>query len=302
MTSIADGRSQANAQVTQTYRKPILRMLEEIRAFAGITEQKPIQPIPVEQKKHALEESSLSAASLSNFALASRKAAEASDLFARHDPPNAKQQVTELLDVWVRLQNDGVAKEQSFAPFLQRLQQFGVGRVDEHTERFLRLSALVVVDAVLKSGTPGDSGKKVLNFTLIDIYCDLLSLLFKHMNGGGSVEQVASQRLSMLNKILGVIARSAMWDCERMKSEHGGPWDQRPWFRILLNLVCELNKPDPTLDAIGLGMLSVFGAAFHVLQPLAMPGKESIASAGYRLFRAHFTLLFFLSSICLRLA
>eukprot|EP00957_Ditylum_brightwellii_P136630 10419703-Ditylum_brightwellii.AAC.1 len=94
------------------------------------------------------------------------------------------------------------------------------------------------------------------------------------MNGGGSPEQVAHQRLTLLNKVLGVTVRTMMANYERSKQEVGSNlvhWDQRPWFRLLLNLVHELNSPSPTLDPISLGILSVFGSAFHVVQPLVIP-------------------------------
>merc|ERR1719384_2179560 len=62
-----------------------------------------------------------------------------------------------------------------------------------------------------------------------------------------------------------------MADYERAKCDKA-TWDQRPWFRLLLNLVMDLNSPSSTLDPINYGILSVFGSAFHVVQPLVIPG------------------------------
>jgi CCR4-NOT transcription complex subunit 1 len=78
----------------------------------------------------------------------------------------------------------------------------------------------------------------------------------------------------MLNKILGVIVRTMMWHAEKTKSAGAlsSGWDQRPWFRLIMNLVIDLNKPDQTFEPIRLGILSVFGAAFHTCQPLVMSG------------------------------
>jgi len=78
--------------------------------------------------------------------------------------------------------------------------------------------------------------------------------------------------LNMLNKILGVIVRCMMFDAESQRHNSSRVWDQRPWYRLLLNLLIDINKPDPNLEPIKLGVLSVFGAAFHVCQPLAFPG------------------------------
>jgi hypothetical protein len=156
---------------------------------------------------------------------------------------------------------------------LQALQQWGVGKRDEQTERFLRLSSLAVAEAVLKSGTPsGDGSRAILNYRAADLYCSLLHTLFRHMNSGASQDQVNAQRLGVLNKILGVIVRTMMWHC-KLADTAGKSWDQRPWYRLFLNLVMDVNKPDPVIEPIRLGVLSVFGCAFHVCQPLVMPGS-----------------------------
>ena len=70
--------------------------------------------------------------------------------------------------------------------------------------------------------------------------------------------------------------RTMMADYERAKREET-VWDQRPWFRLLLNLVMDLNAPSSTLDPISYGILGVFGSAFHVIQPLVVPGNYSVS-------------------------
>jgi len=274
MTRIAEGRSQATQQVLQAYRKPILRMLEETRSTAPgahLPSDVQISKGKSDDRSIADSTSSLSPTSLSRMTTASRKVAEATEGFARNDPVTAKKQVTTLLENWIRIQNDG--NEIVYAQFLQYLQQMGVGKVEEHTERFLRLSVLTVVDAAMKAASAGiDGARSVLNYTVVDMYTKLLVLMFKHLNSGGSTEQVEAQRLNMLNKILGVSVRSMMWDAEKTRKANM-PWDQRPWYRIFLNLIIDVNKPDPAMENIKLGVLSVFGAALHVSQPMVLPGK-----------------------------
>ena len=201
--------------------------------------------------------------------------ADATDGFASKDPANARQQITALLHSWIRIQTEALGNEKATAQYLEILQQYGLGKSEEQTERFLRLSTLTVVDAVLKSASPGTGDTRAnLNYTFIDMYSKLLQALFRRMNSGGSQDQVDAQRLGVLNRILGVIVRSMVWHSEKWKAEKSAvPWDQRPWYRLLMNLVIDLNKPDPAFDPIRLGMLSVFGAAFHACQPLVMPGK-----------------------------
>jgi len=40
----------------------------------------------------------------------------------------------------------------------------------------------------------------------------------------------------------------------------------------MLNLLCDLTAPSPEFDPISLGVITVFGSAFHVIQPLVIPG------------------------------
>lgn len=288
MTRIADGRSLAGQNVIQGYKKPILRMLEEMRGLGtftssphgssnGQTSVGVVGSTSIDRSRPTTtleKRSSLSKDSFFRLSTASIKVAEATENFAQKDPPNAKQQVTQLLENWIRLNNEATGNEEINMQFLQYLQQFGVGSVEDHTERFVRLSCQIVVDAVLKSASPGQNGQTVLNYAVVDVYCKLLLLMFKNLNSSGSHEQVKIQRLSMLNKILGCLVRTMMWDAEKnmVASGRSKQWNQRPWYRIFMNLVIDVNKPDPELEPIRLGILSVFAATFHVSQPLVVPG------------------------------
>ncbi len=276
MTRIADGRSLAGQNVIQNYKKPILRMLEEMRGMAptqnGPNGQVATGPATGHQSSATMQDSSsLSIDSLSRFSTASVKVAEATENFAQKDPPNARQQVTQILENWIRVNNEASGNEKINGQFLQYLQGFGVGKVEEQTERFVRLACQIVVDAVFKSATAGENGKTLLNYAVADVFCKLLVLMFKRLNSGGSSEQVKVQRLAMLNKILGCTVRTMMFDVEKTKSIREA-WDQRPWYRIFMNLIIDVNKPDPELEPIRLGILSVFAATFHVSQPLVVPG------------------------------
>jgi hypothetical protein len=155
------------------------------------------------------------------------------------------------------------------AQFLQRLQQqFGVGSNDDQTERFLRLATEVVVESCTKNVDASSS----LNYQAIDGYTKLLLCIVRYMNGGGTTEQISQQKLTLLNKVLGVVTRSLVTSYEKAQ-QSAAQWDQRPWFRLLLDLVCELNLPNPAMDVINVGIVSTFGSSFHVIQPLVVPGE-----------------------------
>jgi CCR4-NOT transcription complex subunit 1 len=279
MTRIADRQSQATPQVAQAIRQPILQMLEDNPGTNTYRNQHSAEisvsqaGIPATKGYSTSEHTKLSVESISSFNEASKKVADATAMFVNADPSNARQQITSFLEAWYRIQSDLGSNDKVLRQYLQVLQNWGVGKSEVLTERFLRLSTIIVVESVLQSGTvTGDATRPALKYGDADSYCALLQFLFRYMNTGGTPDQVNAQRLSILNKILGVIVRSMMWhhvNSERSNSK----WDQRPWYRLFMNLVIDLNKPDPSYEPIRLGILSIFGCAFHVCQPLVMPGS-----------------------------
>ncbi|GMH87968.1 hypothetical protein TL16_g11021, partial [Triparma laevis f. inornata] len=201
------------------------------------------------------------------------KNAEAIALASRNDPPQTRQSVTHLLDYWIRVYNETPGNEKAYAQYLQLLQQHGVGKSEENSERFFRVSTELVIEAVLKSGQPaeGGTGPPVLHYNVVDAYAKLVALLFKYMNSGGDASKVATQRINLLNKVLGITVQCLMASSVVAKNANAR-FDQRPWFRLLMNLIQDLNLPDPQLDSISLQILGVFGSALHVIQPCVIPG------------------------------
>jgi CCR4-NOT transcription complex subunit 1 len=272
--SIAEDRAPVKPETSQTFRKAASRLLEELRGNIEPVDSRraPIGDAKLKStasQQSYEENSSMSQVSLKQLIDAPLTIAKASQTFASSDPPNAKQLVTDILVNWLRVQNDAASNDKTLAQFLQRLQQqFGVGLNDDQTERFLRLTAEVVIESCIKN-----AADKVLNYNAIDGSAKLLSYLVRYMNSGGQAEQVSQQRLAFLNKVLGVITRSLVTNFEKSERDPNVVWDQRPWFRLLLDLVYELNLPNPALDPIKPGIVKIFGSAFHVVQPLVVPGK-----------------------------
>ena len=278
---IAEDRSPVSNEINSAFRKAATRLLEEHRFSLdsggsrnrgeGI---KGGQIWGTSSQSTYEESSSMSPASLKHLTDASLVIAKSSQSFASADPPNAKQLVTEILVSWLRVQSDATSNDKIMAQFLQRLQQqFGVGSYDDQTERFLRLTTEVVIESCTKNADAANG----LNYQAIDGFAKLLTNIVRYMNSGGSTEQVSQQRLGLLNKVLGVVTRSLITSYEKAHQSNI-QWDQRPWFRLLLDLVCELNIPNPAFDPIKAGVVGIFGSAFHVVQPLVVPGTNCLVS------------------------
>jgi len=246
------------------YQKPVSRLMDELRSGSNRSNESNNSP----------SDSNAGQSTSGSLSEATKRAAENIAMTARNDPQQTRQQVTFLLESWIRVYTETPGNEKAYAQYLQLLQQHGVGKSEDQTERFFRVSTELVVEAVLKTGSVDMNGKqKMLHFSVVDAYAKLVTLLIRYMNGGGAQEQVAAQRIALLNKVLGITVRTLMANYERSKGRTH--WDQRPWFRLLLNLVFDLNAPSPALDPISLGILSVFGSAFHVVQPSVIPGFAS---------------------------
>lgn len=261
------GQSNVSSQIAQ-----LLRALEEKKTTENGKHDAPsVNRIGDSLTKATHQDSSsLSAASLANLSGATSRALESTLSISREDPPGLKERIVPLLDGWMRIIND-TGNSEKMLQYVQLLQQNGIGNNEEQSERFFRVSTDVLVAAVLAESKK----QKTLNYSVIDGYGKLLTTLMKHLNSGGSAEEVANQRISLLNQILGVTMRSMMASYEHSKRESMNgvaKWDQRPYFRLLLNLVMDLNSPSPTFDPISHGILRVFGTAFHVVQPLVIPG------------------------------
>merc|ERR1711957_529480 len=95
------------------------------------------------------QSSSISASSLTNLAEATKRASEAIDAIANEDLINLRKQVMVLLESWMLINNDGIGMDKALQ-FIQLLQQNGVGKNEEQTERFFRVSTEILVEAVIK--------------------------------------------------------------------------------------------------------------------------------------------------------
>jgi CCR4-NOT transcription complex subunit 1 len=221
---------------------------------------------------------------------------------------SAREQVTYLLERWLRVWNESGGAEAKCVPFLALLHQQHVLASDETTDVFVRLATELCVDACLKTAHPppagaaaapsgegsaaGDGpagssepglgssgnppGQSQLVYTVVDAYSSLLVVLVKH--AAADPPSVAS-RVAMLNKVLAAVARALLADChasaaaDPAASGKRAAFDQRPYFRVFMNLLRALNAThDPVVEQNNVQVLGAFAHAWHGVQPLAAPG------------------------------
>lgn len=186
------------------------------------------------------------------------------------EPVGARDQVISLLEQWIRVWNEAGGAEKACVQFLTVLQQQGVLKTDESTEVFLRIAIELVVEACFKSkqitNDAADGSPSVqYSYNVLDALSSMLVILVKYASAD---PQSLTSRVHLLNRILSTIIRVLTADAEARRSEG---LDQRPYFRLLVNLLKDLTAPDPVVDANNIQVLGAFATAFHALQPTALP-------------------------------
>mmetsp|Transcript_5766 Transcript_5766/g.17008 ORF Transcript_5766/g.17008 Transcript_5766/m.17008 type:complete len:1878 (-) Transcript_5766:275-5908(-) len=188
------------------------------------------------------------------------------------DPIGAREQVTGLLEHWIRVWNESPGSEKAYARYLALLQQHAIPRSETSTERFVRLATIICVESCVESRTVGD-GTSALSYSAIDAYAKLLILLVKYAVSDPDASASAAgapQRLDLLNRVLSTLTRTLIADYDA--TVESGGFDQRPYFRLFLNLLQDLNVPDPVLDSSNARVLAAFATTLHAVQPAVAPG------------------------------
>lgn len=184
------------------------------------------------------------------------------------DPAGFRQQVSMLFADWYRICEHPVSNDAAVAHYVLQLQQNGLLKGDDTSDRFFRLLTEVSVShclstEVIGSGTSQSHQAQPLSFLAIDIYAKLVYSILKFC----PVDQ-GSSKLFLLPKVLAVTVKYIQKDAEEKKAS----FNPRPYFRLFINWLLDLCSLDPVFDGANFQILTAFANAFHALQPLKIPG------------------------------
>jgi CCR4-NOT transcription complex subunit 1 len=208
----------------------------------------------------------------------------------QQDPAGLRERVTYLLEHWIRIWNESPGSEKAYVAYLNHLQQQGVLKTQENSERFFRITTELCIEncfntaAAAASNDPdngnGASGSPKLSYTVVDAFSKLIVLLVKYADPvtpamsakfSDPVQANTAAKIGLLTRVLATISSVLVNDYEERKAV-GKRFDQRAYFRLFVNLLQDLNAPDPVLDASNFQVLTAFADCFHMLQPMAIPG------------------------------
>jgi len=185
------------------------------------------------------------------------------------DPAGFREQVSMLFAEWYRICELPGANDAACAHFILQLQQSGLLKGDDTSDRFFRclteLSVSHCVSSEVINSAPLQSPQQVhpLSFLAIDIYAKLVFSILKFF----PVDQ-GSSKLLLLPKVLAVTVRIIQKDAEERKVS----FNPRPFFRLFINWLLDLGAMDPVFEGANFQILIAFANAFHAVQPLKVPG------------------------------
>ena len=191
-------------------------------------------------------------------------------LFMRsNDPSGLREQVAQLLRTWLQLcaRSDSVNNESVHTPYLTMLQQQGALKGDENADRFFRITTELCVEYSLNNIVESN-GRKKPSYVAIDAFTKLVVLLVRYAEVRGKTALLAK----VLEVIAGVLRREF---AARKQRGVEGLLDQRPYFRLFLNLqvdVSELYESEALGEELTMSMLSSFAECYaRSIPPAQLP-------------------------------
>jgi CCR4-NOT transcription complex subunit 1 len=174
--------------------------------------------------------------------------------------------IRRLLDEWLMASAAASTSgsEKAYASYLTLLHSQGLVQTDADTERFLRVLLELCVDRCPPTGSVAgveDAENQRLSYTAIDALGKLVVVLIKYSD--------PSTRVPLLGKILSIVASAIM----RESAASGGLFDSRPYFRLLLDLIQDLNVPEQVDGQVtsNVAVLAQFASCLHAVSPSRVP-------------------------------
>eukprot|EP00928_Gymnodinium_smaydae_P097823 TRINITY_DN894_c1_g2_i1.p1 TRINITY_DN894_c1_g2~~TRINITY_DN894_c1_g2_i1.p1 ORF type:complete len:2458 (+),score=390.25 TRINITY_DN894_c1_g2_i1:119-7492(+) len=189
---------------------------------------------------------------------------------------------------------DGVGSGggQACATVLTKITQLGFVASEDAQERFFtfcceRAVGQVLVEEIPTSyeappaqrddGVPtpavasGDQAQAAMNFSAVDAFSRLIYYLMR-----------CGDKVQILTSALNAIVQALLNDSD----SHDAELNQRPYYRLLLNVLSDIVSPDPSFEQFHVQLLSAFANALHQCSPLRVPSFAFswLELASHRLF------------------
>ncbi|XP_068115836.1 CCR4-NOT transcription complex subunit 1-like [Hyperolius riggenbachi] len=179
-----------------------------------------------------------------------------------------------LLKLWFALYLSGTVERDSskaFSGFVRQMHQDGLLKTDELITQFFRLGVEMCVKISYRvqareqhSPPENNAATQGKVFHILDGFVRLVALLVKQCGEATNIVM----KINLLNKVLESIVRALLNDHQTHRRE----FQQRPYHRILVMLMMELDAPEPVLEAMSFQTFTVICNALHSLRPVRAAG------------------------------
>ncbi|XXQ38247.1 CCR4-Not complex component Not1 C-terminal domain-containing protein [Plasmodiophora brassicae] len=172
-------------------------------------------------------------------------------------PGDSREQYAVLFNKWMSIcLSQSTSLDDAFHPYLGLLKSQRVLQSEATVEEFCRVVTLIAIESAI--------AQPELTFRSIDGFCKLIVCLVKVLSPQGAV---FVSKMGLLTTTLNVVADVLTRDFERDPEA----FNQRPYFRLIVNLLQDLNANDPELDTISAQILAAFAKMFHDMRPVVVP-------------------------------
>eukprot|EP00928_Gymnodinium_smaydae_P011184 TRINITY_DN14154_c1_g3_i1.p1 TRINITY_DN14154_c1_g3~~TRINITY_DN14154_c1_g3_i1.p1 ORF type:complete len:2535 (+),score=382.87 TRINITY_DN14154_c1_g3_i1:627-7607(+) len=170
---------------------------------------------------------------------------------------------------------------QACAAVLQRITASGLVANEEAAERFfLFCCECAVQQAVLvdpraqiaqSEDAESDDMHLIMNYSGVDAFARLVVLLMK-----------CGDKVQMLTYALSAVVKALLKEAD----DNDGIVNQKPYFRLLNNILTDVTSPDPNFEQVHLQLLGAVANALHMCSPLRVPcfAFHWLELASHRLF------------------
>ncbi|KAI3741197.1 hypothetical protein L1987_58865 [Smallanthus sonchifolius] len=180
------------------------------------------------------------------------------------DPAAFQEQVSLLFAEWYKIYELPGVNDQLTARFVLQLQQNGLLKADDTSDRFFRRLLDIAVSHCISSEGAVQSHQQTqaLSFLAIDMYASLVFSILKFSSADHGLGN-----MSLLSKVLAVTVRFIQKDAEEKKTL----FNPRPYFRLFIDWLLDLGTLDPVFEGANFQVLTALATSFHALQPLKVP-------------------------------
>ncbi|XP_024992565.1 CCR4-NOT transcription complex subunit 1 isoform X2 [Cynara cardunculus var. scolymus] len=184
------------------------------------------------------------------------------------DPAGFHEQVSMLFAEWYRIYELPGVNDAISARFVLQLQQNGLLKADDTSDRFFRrlldvaVSHCISSEVINSNSLQSHQQAQSLSFLAIDMYASLVFSILKF-----SPVDHGLSKLSLLSKVLAVTVRFIQKDAEEKKTS----FNPRPYFRLFIDWLLDLSTLDPVFEGANFQVLTALATSFHALQPLKVP-------------------------------